>query len=707
MIDEGKRHARIFYTMGLIAGNRVKDAIEQAKGLTSEDITSRDFEKVWHSFEKIRYSNELAQFCEGLLTALPELPLWGNCGVAASSAEARQKLIDIVEAAGNKPDIGLAAGVRIKERNIEVLLAVDRVDDAVKLLNQIVIIKTGNEALPDQQAIALVKYRLLARMCELGKLLNRSDLIQRSVDLALGLMKDYGQGLNSAWSESTTSIDTIIDTLLNSGDYAQAEKMELATIQTSLKSPQLGNLPNKREAFVANGVLVGALTRLAEIYDRAGRPDEVIKLLDRSPLWGASDLMMLEITGQKLQPVAAAALHRAGRDAEAVEILKGYLYGYPDDDKAYQVLVDISGAALIPWLDQLYERDRFEERPLIWKAYLLKQQGKLEEAESTARRAIKIDPTDGEEKAGDRGRAYVVLADILKTRGKQDDARFFEGVVAAVKIAEDGDAFTKAGLLRKSLSYYERAAESFADAYCVQWRMAERLAAFGDHDGARKHYEIAFERMPEQFGQVANFCFGCEGVFTHQQSQSVAEEVLTRLAKTVGQKPQVQFLLGQLRESQGRKAEAYRYFRKAAELDPNYLDAWKAAYDLKADVFLTQEEMDEIALRIIRQDPMHRHGHIDIDEIFDQQGLWLVYEQASKQQVRIPESLFTLTASKNEIATLLKKYGVADDTMENYIDSKKAVYKDRRKILEPGETVARNKFVQSMIEYLMTSSVGM
>ena len=459
--------------------------------------------------------------------------------------------------------------------------------------------------------------------------------------------------------------------------------------------------------IIASGMLANMLTRLAETYDHAGRPDDVLKLIDRSPWWGAPDLIDIAETNPVLPPLVAKALHHAGRDAEAIEILKGHLYGYPGDDAAYLVLVDISGASLIPWLDELYERDRFEERPLIWKAHLLKKQGKLEEAETAARRAIKIDPTDGEEKAGDRGRAYVVLASILKERGKQDDAAFFDRVVAAIREAEEGDAFTNAGLLRKSLTYYEKAANSFADAYCVQWRMAERLAAMGDHDGARKHYEIAFERMPEQFGQVANFCFGCEGVFTHQQSQSVAEEVLTRLEKTDGRKPQVQFLLGQLRESQGRKAEAYRYFRKATELDPQYLDAWKAAYDLRSDVFLQQEEMDEIALYILRQDPMHRHSYMTTDAVFDQKGLWSVYEQVNIHQVRIPTHLLTLTASKNEIDVMLKKYGANSNYYGYIFEARRTGYTERRTMLEPGDTVANNKFVQSMMGYLLTSSTGM
>jgi tetratricopeptide (TPR) repeat protein len=182
----------------------------------------------------------------------------------------------------------------------------------------------------------------------------------------------------------------------------------------------------------------------------------------------------------------------------------------------------------------------------------------------------------------------------------------------------------------------------------------------------------------------------------------VAEEVLTRLEKTAPQKPQVQFLLGQLRESQGRKAEAYRYFRKAAELDPQYLDAWKAAYELRGDVFLQQDEMDEIALYVIRQDPMHRHSYLQMDAVFDQKGLWSVYEQIKRQQPRIPNHLLTLTASKNAIDALLKKYG----TSSAYYDVMRNGYTERRKMPEPGDTVATNQFVQTMMNYLLASSTG-
>ena len=309
----------------------------------------------------------------------------------------------------------------------------------------------------------------------------------------------------------------------------------------------------------------------------------MLALLEKAPWWGATDLLDLTDLYENLAPSAAKALHTKGRADQAVKILENHLQAHPGDDSAYRLLTDILGSQVIPWLDTLHALDRFEERPLIWKAALLTKAGSLDEAEATIRQALKIDPTDGEQQAGDRARAYAVLADILKAKGKTDDAAFFERVVASVHIAEKGDQFAEAGLLRKSLALYEEASTNFADAYCVQWRLAERLTAMGKIEEAKKHYEIAFERMPEQFGQVAQFCFGCEGVFTNQQSTSVAEEVLTRLAKTTPQKPQVHYLLGQLRESQGRKLEAYQHFHTAVELDPDYVDGLKALYSLRKD----------------------------------------------------------------------------------------------------------------------------
>jgi tetratricopeptide (TPR) repeat protein len=276
----------------------------------------------------------------------------------------------------------------------------------------------------------------------------------------------------------------------------------------------------------------------------------------------------------------------------------------------------------VAWLDELYSRDRFEERPLIWKAVALQAAGRLDEAEKVVRQALKVDPTDGEQEPGQRVGAYAVLAGILEAKKKTDDAKFFRNVVQAVRIAEEGDELFEAGLIARSLKKYEQAEVLFADAYCVQWRLAERLWAMGKFEEANKHYAIAFERMPEQFGQVASFCFGCQGVFEKDQSRTVAERVLTRLAETQGQRPQVFFLLGQLREAQCRYADAYRSFKRAVELDPDYLDVWSKLQGLVEELYLPKKERDDIVFRGMELDPAQRHFDGGWETVADIRRFW-------------------------------------------------------------------------------------
>jgi tetratricopeptide (TPR) repeat protein len=274
-------------------------------------------------------------------------------------------------------------------------------------------------------------------------------------------------------------------------------------------------------------------------------------------------------------------------------------------------------------------------------------------------------------------------------------------VVASVRIAERGDDLTKAGLVKRSLALYEEAANAFADAYCVQWRLAERFSAMGNVAEARKHYQIAFERMPEQFGQVASFCFGCEGVFNHPESRSVAEQVLGGLAQAEPRKPQVQYLLGQLREAQGRKAEAYRHYRAAADLDPGYLDAWEKAYSLSAAVFLTRRETDDIALRMIRLDPLRRHVSLGEQAIWDPAGLWAAYDEAGKLNLPFTEHLLPLKASAGSLEELKKRFGSETMISGMYGDD----YRQRRVIPDPGQAVAGDPFIRGLVQFVVMGAI--
>lgn len=696
--NDARRNADFFYVMGLIAANRVQDAAQRATKIEPDDFKKRSFNKLWLSFDKVRFAPQLRQFCKNILADRPELPLWQQCGLMIGSPEEAVEFLAIIDKTAQKSDTSPEFHLGLIERKADFLLAMDREEDAITLLRDALKDSSGDAPSQTKQAAAQTKLKLAARLAVLGNLLARPELVRASQQVFAATFKntDFKQQFDSFY-QSSSPFDHFIDALLENGNYPAAEELVQSAMLAALDPPELAMMPSKapdiRAMALGSGILSPYLMRLAEIYDRAGRPNDVIALLDQAPWWGTTDLIGLADRHKKLPTLAAKALHAAGRDDEAVRILKAHLQGHPGDDSAYQILTDLLGPSIIPWLDTLQTQDRFEERPMIWKAVLLKKAGALEQAEATIRQALKIDPTDGEQKADDRGRAYAVLAEILKDRGKMDDAAFFDRVVASIRIAEKGDKLSEAGLLRRSLPLYEEASTNFADAYCVQWRLAERLSAMGKLEEARKHYQIAFERMPEQFGQVARFCFGCEGVFTNQQSTTVAEEVLTRLAKATPDKPQIHYLLGQLRESQGRKLDAYHHFHAAAALDPDYLDALKAIYALRKDVLLSQAETDAIALRLVKLDPLNRHNQINTEEIADLKKLWILYADLAPLKMPLPKELMTLAASKKNLDGLTEKFG----GNQAWFQSSSDFFQERRSIPEPGEAVANNGFVQRLL----------
>lgn len=694
--DTSRNTAKILYLLGLISKKQLGDAVELGKRMDADEFHASEFEKRWHSFDKNRHAYVLNQWCRTVLTDRPELPLWKQCGLIATDNGDSAKLIAILDAAIQKPNLSLETRLTVQSRKVELLLAMDRTDDAIAQLQAIVKADDSKETPQARLAVAKVKLRMAPRLLTLGRLLSRKELMDEGdaglMILLRGGNVQLGMTDMAGW-DVRQALDELITGYIDDGQLDKAEQVAIALILATLQSPEMNTNPITRDIALSSGAITGQLIRLAQIYDKAGRADDILTLLEKSRWWGGSDLMDINENTPSPAPIVARALHKSGRDAESVDIIKWYLYAKPGDDAAYQILTDVLGSSVIPWLDRLRLRDRFEERPLIWKAVLLKKEGKLDEAESVVRQALKIDPTDGEEPPGDRVRGYAVLGEILRAKGKLDDAAFFERVVQSVRLAEKGDKLTEAGLLRRSLAVYEQASEQFADAYCVQWRLAERLSSTGDLAGAKKHYEIAFERMPEQFGQVAHFCFGCEGVFTHQQSVSVAEEVLTGVAKISPNKPQVHYLFGLLREAQGRKAEAYIHFRKATDLDPLYLDALKAMYALRTDVFLSQSEMDDIALSMVRLDPLNRHSELNPGEITDVKGLWTIYQDIGTERRAPLKRLFTLTASKQELEELVKKFGGGADLLE----MKQALSNKGMDVPEPGDAVVKNLFVKKLL----------
>jgi tetratricopeptide (TPR) repeat protein len=311
-------------------------------------------------------------------------------------------------------------------------------------------------------------------------------------------------------------------------------------------------------------------------------------------------------------------------------------------------------------LDELFARDQYEERPLIWKAHLLRQEGQLEAAENVVRQAIAIDPSDGEEGRGDRMRAYSELAEILDARGNKKDADFYREVVKSIRLSETADQFYAAGLLKHAIGLYKEALDHFSDAYCIQSRLAIQMAALGMTAEAEEHYRRAYELMPDSFGRVESHCFGCEKAFDGDKAQGIAEKVFTQLAVERPDKPQIRYLLGYLRQEQDRFGDALTNYQMAVKLDPDYLNAWVKSQEASAQTVLAQKQRDEIILNILRLDPLGRHAHAEYERMGDLAALWDAMATASARQPALTTNLFPLTASKLQIEKKTKA-DIAED----------------------------------------------
>lgn len=457
---------------------------------------------------------------------------------------------------------------------------------------------------------------------------------------ALETLQKAAQPLPTTFSSTTLSSNESDDDA--SGDMERERKLEETRAQF-------------RAIRAARAAATSNLIALADLYSRLGRHDDVLALLEQSPLWSANDLSpLLMRTGAGDVPLgvlaarALVARHRGDDYQRASRIARAVLQQNADIDAPYEILLTTDGADVLPLLDQMAQDDRFEERPLIWKAELLRRTGNLVEAEGVARAAIAIDPSDGEQGAGDRLRAYRVLDDILTARGQLKEAALFRNAVAAIRLSEKADALHAAGLNDAAIALYKRSLTFFADAYCIQARLALQLAAQGRMSEASAHYRRAYELMPSSFGRTESHCFGCEGAFSGAPAQSIAERVFSQMLAKSPRSPQLHYLLGYLRQEQGDSDGARVSYLQAVKLDADYINAWKKLREVSLALQRPAREIDAATLQILRLQPRQKQNTYEYynTTISDLGALWnTVAKTPTTPKTENPTPLLALAAS--------------------------------------------------------------
>jgi hypothetical protein len=113
-------------------------------------------------------------------------------------------------------------------------------------------------------------------------------------------------------------------------------------------------------------------------------------------------------------------------------------------------------------------------------------------------------------------------------------------------------------------------------------------------------------------------------------------------------KAQAHYLLGYLREQQGRHGDALPSMRKAVSIDPQYLSAWLHLSQLSEHVHIEPWEVDIARLKLLELDPMKRHVRYEIDAVGNLAALWrgaAIAQAAVQAASPIRSDVFVLKAS--------------------------------------------------------------
>ena len=640
--------ARRFYIYGLIAQGRAEDArLELMTSRGTEEWELSVPYQILYELDQAGFAQEVYDFLHLVLSDRLDLPVWEAFSELAARLNKTDELVVLASQAAKDDSLTDLERREVQHLLIKSYIADDRLDESLTMLRELL----------DEQP---EDYRTLNTLLELGIALDDQAILAEVID----------RGRDVAVKASGPQFDedycvAVIRAYAGLGRYAEAESFLIEFIANCRAGSEVAGVGAVRYGLGEYEIVGPGVQMLMVVYHLADRHEDVRHLLDHWEGWDEKDLLDLEfdygmrslLNEKQALVVAGRALLETGETQAAGQAALAAIYSRRGSDPAYQLFIDAVGEAALPKLDELFAMDPYEERPLIWKATVLAESGRLDEAEEAVKRAIGIDPSDGEQGRGDRMRAYRVLGRIAEARGDTEQVEFLARVDDAIRLSEDADRVYAAGMYKRGLEMYKRSLTLFADAYCIQSRLAVQLAEQGRHDEAEQYYQRAYELMPDSFGRVESHCFGCEGVFSGEQAQGIAERVFTRLIEERPDSPQVHYLMGYLRESQDDLEGAIPHYQRAVELDPAYFNAWENLADAARESGAPLALRNQAYLNMVRLDPIRRRVRYAFTYVTDLRGLWRVLESNQNAYTPGPESVYRLHAAAARLEQLEKLSG--------------------------------------------------
>lgn len=678
--DYGFRQAIGYYVLGLIQLGRSDEAV---KVITELESDGGEEGKIYLPYDVLArlertHTDKLWEFCRARLAANPAVDDWSLFTRLSVQLNRRAELMGMIKALAQNENLQGLERLRVQQLQANAELATDEQAAAVGRLR--VLINTPGETEPERA----LQMDMVERLLQLADLQGDDAGFAMALAAAESLLEKgrndkaeqrirAGGRLASVLNDIGRSADSARIGRSTLGQVADLEKAAGAVEVPKTPGEHTSEVPNELQSILnnlagysLNEILAQQLCAEAEL----GHWPEAAALLQENSWWGAMDVAgllhrTLSCKGRPVGYYAARVAQTQGDLALTRRILEAQLVTTPAVDAVYEFYLKLVGQDAMPLLEKLAAADRYEERPLIWKARLQLEAKQVDAAIATLQQAITIDPSDGEQGRGDRMRVYAFMSEAMAAKGDGEKSVFFANVVKAIRLSETADRWLDAGALTHAIELYRKSLGFFQDAYCIQSRLAVRLAGEGKMDEAVEHYRHAFELMPDSFGRVESHCFGCEHVFAGEKSQSVAEEVFAMMLKARPEKAQLHYLSGYLREEQKRNAEAADFYREAVKLDPLYLNAWNRLAGLEDKLKYTPAQRDDLLLTLVKLDPAQRHVSPGLEKVSDLPRLWQVLSDTGRVLEQLPKVgvLWELKASAARLAE--KKEGDSSGWHQN------------------------------------------
>ena len=440
--------ARAYYFWGLVANNRAEDAIELIKN-NPKLMENMPYDAI-NRLKDAGYGKPVWQFLDKILISYPNLDLWNAYMQLSAEYGKSSQMLETVKKSIATDNSNDTTKIRKYVLLASAYLSKNDLAMGVEWLKKVVELEAGDEeTIADQLKAAL-------QLAKIGNLLENPDWVK--VGLAgthtekIQLFPEYGGITNEylyfdvvrlyqaleMYDRGIALVDEFIEQLEIIGKDSIADHSNPPAILYSYRENAYSTISNFR--YVNKSAYQRALVAKMGLLVAKGDHEAAKDLLDKSTLWNAADAVDLpdetDLSPQE-NPfgwLVAETLNRQGESKLAADVLEALLRIKNDFDPAYALYTKIRGTDAIDFLDKLYALDRFQERPLIWKAQLLLADGKIEAAEKIAKQAIEMDPSDGEQPKNDRMRVYDVMRQVKTAQGKSEEATFLTDVLRAIRL---------------------------------------------------------------------------------------------------------------------------------------------------------------------------------------------------------------------------------------------------------------------------------